>query len=65
MIYAKKYPFKPGDMVDEDDMIPHYIKGPCPLMIFEDNKVRCGAVLMENEAIEQMISTTKQNMGNL
>lgn len=38
-------------LVDEDEQIPHFIKGPCPLMIFEDNKVRCGAVYAENEAI--------------
>lgn len=35
----------------DDEMIPHYIKGPCPLMVFEEGKVRCGAVQMENEAI--------------
>lgn len=35
------------DMCDEDQMIPHFIKGPCPAMTFIDNKVRCGVVLAE------------------
>jgi len=38
-------------LVDDENMIPHHIKGPCPLMVFEDNKVRCGAVYAENEAM--------------
>lgn len=37
-------------LVDDDQMIPHYIKGPCPLMDFVDGKVRCGAVIVEQKS---------------
>ncbi len=38
------------ELVDDDQMIPHYIKGPCPLMDFVDGKVRCGVVLAEKKS---------------
>lgn len=38
------------DLIDEDQMVPHFIKGPCPLMDFIDGKVRCGLVLMEQRS---------------
>jgi hypothetical protein len=36
-------------LVDDDNMIPHFVKGPCPLMDFSDGKVRCGVVIAELE----------------
>lgn len=45
------------ELVDEDKMIPHFIKGPCPLMEFEQDKVRCGLVQMESRMnIEPIIA---------
>lgn len=35
------------DITDEDGMIPHFVKGPCPLMRFEEGKVRCSLVQAE------------------
>lgn len=38
------------NLIDEEQMIPHFIQGPCPLMDFVDGKVRCGAVLAEQKS---------------
>lgn len=38
------------ELVDSDGMIPHFVKGPCPVMAFEDGKIRCGVVLAEQRS---------------
>ena len=47
------------EMVDDDHMIPHFIKGPCPLIAYEEGKVRCGLVLAEQRSgMEPVLANT-------
>lgn len=48
-------------LIDDDDMVPHFIKGPCPLMEFVDGKIRCGVVLAEAEV--EMEPKTAEALG--
>lgn len=49
------------ELYDDDQMIPHFVKGPCPLMDFVGGKVRCGLVLAEERS--GMEPKTKKALG--